>query len=197
MQNLEPHHTPTKSEFLGVELWYLHCSREKMATNSLTFLPSIGGVCVSLPWNWPMLALNNEVMLCQFKVWSLKRLHSLCLYSCVEAWYHVRSQITLNLPCCEEAKAGMKRGHMKKRESERGGCCPPPRCFSHPSINMWMKMPSWTFQSHSMPAHLTLAQASSDLHNTILLDHHPDEMIPATVRRNAENRASWKQLRPL
>ena len=39
------------------------------------------------------------------------------------------SQIILNLPCCEEAKAGMKRGHMGKRESERG-VLPTTQCVS-------------------------------------------------------------------
>lgn len=39
-----------------------------------------------------------------------------------------------------------------------------------------------------MPVSLTLAQASSDPHNTILLDHQLSEMTPASVRRNADNR---------
>lgn len=67
---------------------------------------------------------------------AFKRLHSLCLYSWMEACYHVRSQITLKLPCYEEAQALMKRGHMKRnRESERRGCWPAFQSSQHQSVN--------------------------------------------------------------
>ena len=140
---------------------------------------------------WPVECGRNEAMPVQgvaFKEVAQSLLVLLCgsLISCKKSDYSEFAMQWGSQNCHEEMS------HEKKdRESGVGGCCWPPRRFSHLSIKMWMKMSSWTFQStalHPMPVSLTLAQASSDLHNTIFLDRYLDEMTAATVRRHADNR---------